>query len=701
MTPLREELSLYEGAPAADGAPTWSLHDPVRNLFFRIDWLTFEILARWSLGKPEAIADAVSRQTTLQTESQDVEDVQRFVVDNQLCQAHDAASTAAFVQREQASHQSVWQSLMHHYLFFRIPLWRCDRWLTRNVSRVSFFFSARFFVLTAIALVLGLFASLRQWDLLRTTLVDRFSLSGLMGYAGALIFVKFLHELGHGFTAKRKECRVPTMGVAFLVMWPVAYTDVNEVWKLRNSRDRFAVGAAGIVTELVIAAWATLAWALLPDGTMREVAFLLATTTWISTIAINLSPFMRFDGYFLLSDLLDFPNLHPRAFALARWHLREKLFGLGEPVPEPLPPARQRGLIIFAWLVWLYRLTLFLSIAVLVYHFFIKLLGIVLFAVEIGYFVALPVWREVAEWRKRGAAIRRSPRLARSLIILAVVLLIGWAPWNTHVTGQGVMRTSRHLELYAPQPGRLSEAPRANGTQIKSGDLMMAFESPELEYRSRRTQANLKRLDWQLEVSGLNDQMREKQSITREELAGARTELMGLERQRERLALHAPFDGILVDVPPELEQGVWVNRQEKLGELIDPTAWRAEVYLEDSEVHRVKVGDRARFYPEAPGLSAASLRVTRIDPDATRQLPEPMLAVQHGGQILTRERNNQLIPDKALYRVVLEVDPASLPENPAAALSARGRVVIHGEARSWLADYLRSGLNVLIRESGW
>ena len=700
MTPLREELSLYEGAPASDGAPSWSLHDPVRNLFFRIDWLTFEILTRWSLGKPEAIADAVSRQTTLQAELDDVENVQRFVADNQLCQALDAASTASFVQREQASHQTIWQSLLHHYLFFRIPLWRCDRWLARNVSRVSFFYSRHFFLLTAAALLLGLFASLRQWDLLRTTLVDRFSLDGLVGYAGALLFVKFLHELGHGFTAKRKGCRVPTMGVAFLVMWPVAYTDVNEVWKLRSSRDRFAVGAAGIVTELVIAAWATLAWALLPSGTLRDVAFLLATTTWISTVAINTSPFMRFDGYFLLSDLLDFPNLHARAFALARWHLREKLFGLGEPVPETLPAARQRGLIIFAWMVWLYRLTLFLGIAALVYHFFIKLLGVVLFAVEIGYFVALPVWREIAEWRKRAVAIRKSPHVGRSLIILAVMLLIGWAPWNTHVSGQGVLRTARHLALYAPEPARVSDLPRANGAQIKSGELLMGFESPELEYRAQRTQTNLQRLDWQLQVSGLDDQFREKQNVTREELAGARTELAGLDRQRGRLAVRAPFDGVLVDVPPAIEKGVWVGRQEKLGELIDPTSWRAEVYLDDSEVHRVKVGDTARFFPEAPGLRATNLRVMRIDADATRQLPEPMLAVQHGGQIVTRERNNQLIPDKALYRVVLEVDRDSVPKNPGA-LSERGRVVIRGEAHSWLADYVRSGLNVLIRETGW
>jgi putative peptide zinc metalloprotease protein len=686
---------------AADGAPTWNLHDPVRNSFFRIDWLTFEIISRWELGRAEAIADAVSQQTTLQAEADDVEQVRRFVIQNQLCQMHDAIGTASLVTREHAGHNGLWQWLLHHYLFFRVPLLRPDRWLARNVTRISFFYSRAFFQLTAVVLVLGLFECYRQWATFSSTLVEKFSLQGALGYACALTFVKVLHELGHAFTAKRKGCRVPTMGVAFLVMWPVAYTDVNEVWKLPKSMDRFAVGAAGIVTELTVAAWATLAWCLLPDGVLREAAFLLATTTWISTLAINASPFMRFDGYFLLSDLLDFPNLHARAFALARWDLRERLFGLGEPVPEALPRARQRWLIVFAWLVWLYRLTLFLGIAVLVYHFFIKLLGIVLFAVEIGYFVALPIWRETLEWRRRAGTIRRSARALRSLLVLVVLLLVGWLPWNTHVSSEGMLRTTRHYALYAPDASRVLALPKGNGTRVKAGELLLALESPDIEYRESRAREQVERLDWQLQVSGLDDSLRTRQSVTREELASSRTELEGLSRQRQRLQLQAPFDGVLVDVPPALAKGVWVNRQEQLGELIDPAQWQVEAYLSDSEVRRVKVGDAGRFFPEAAGKAVMRLRVTRIDVDATRQLSEPMLAIQHGGQIVARERNNQLIPEKSLYRVVLNVERSYSDTTDMLASSERGRVVISGVPTSWLGDYVRSAFNVLIRESGW
>lgn len=113
------------------------------------------------------------------------------------------------------------------------------------------------------------------------------------------------------------------MGVAFLVMMPMFYTDTSGSWKLTLKRQRITIGVAGMLTELALAAWATLACSFLPDGMLRSAAFMLATTTWIMTLAVNLSPLMRFDGYFLLSDTLQVPNLQQRGFAMGRWQLRE------------------------------------------------------------------------------------------------------------------------------------------------------------------------------------------------------------------------------------------------------------------------------------------------------------------------------------------------------------------------------------------
>lgn len=697
LPPLRDELALLDGPAALDGAPTWSLHDPVRNQFYRIDWSTFEILARWHLGNPEQIAAAIEAETTLSLDEQDVAQVARFLADHQLIRPLGEAGTARLVFQEKARHSTLWQWLLHHYLFFRVPLIRPDRWLVSQLPRVEPFYSATFLRLTLAALALGLYQVVRQWEHFAATLVDTFTWRGAMGYGVALIFVKVLHEFGHAFTARRLGCRVPTMGVAFLVMWPVAYTDVNEAWRLTRRRDRLAVGAAGILTELAVAAWATLAWALLPDGTLRGMAFMLATTTWVATLAINASPFMRFDGYFLLSDYLDFPNLHARSFALARWDLRERLFGLGEAAPEFLPAARRRGLILFAYGVWLYRLILFVGIALLVYHYFFKALGILLFAVEIGWFVALPMWKEIAEWRSRWPEIKAKGGGRGKLWLPLLLLAVALVPWNFQVSSQGLMRSARHYPLFSPGPAQIEAMPVKPGDPVTAGQTILKLSTDDAEYRRRLAEARFSRLAWQAEVSGLDESLRARQPVTVEEREAARAELAGSTDELKRYTVTAPFDGVLADIAPDLRVGESVGRQQQLGVLIDPKAWEVETYLGDAEVERIAVGDSGRFVPETPGLPTRSLKVVRIDRDATRALPDAMLAVGHGGEILVRERNGQLIPERAVYRVVLAVQDADAP--PGRVL--RGSVTIHGEPKSLAGDFIRSAAALLIRESGW
>ena len=225
----------------------------------------------------------------------------------------------------------------------------------------------------------------------------------------------------------------------------------------------------------------------------------------------------------------------------------------------------------------------------------------------------------------------------------------------------------------------------------------MTLDMPDLEQRRRRAEDRIQQLQWQLEVSGLDDDLRSNQAVIREELAGARAQLVGAQQERARFEMRAPFAGVLLDVGPELRAGVWVNPRERLGVLVDPSSWQVEIYLDENDIQRVRVGDSARFFSEASAGAPLLLRIVRIDPDATRQLPEVMLSAQHGGQIVTRERNGKLIPQQAIYRVVLEVQP----HGSRTAHVLRGRVVIDGERKSVLGDYLRTAMTVVIREAGW
>lgn len=694
LFPLREELTLHAGPPAASGAPTWSLQDPVRNAYFRIDWLAFEVIARWHLAERGAIAQAVREETTLVCEIADVEAVLNFLHDNELLLLDPARATPWYLERRVRRERGFWHWLLHHYLFFRIPLLRPDRWLTAALPWLDFVYGRSFRLLTGAALVGGLIEVARQWEGFRATLVDTFSWQGLAGYGVALIVVKILHEFGHALTAKRYDCHVPTMGVAFLVLWPLAYTDVNDVWKLKGRGQRIGVGAAGIVTELTIAAWATLAWALLPDGVFRGMAFLLATTTWISTLAINASPFLRFDGYFLLSDWLDIPNLHDRAFALGRWRLREMLFGLGDPPPEYFPPERRRGLVLFAYATWIYRLVVFLGIALLVYHFFLKLIGLLLAVVEVVWFVALPMWRELKIWLAESDRIRLSLRTRVLTWGIVGLLFLAALPVHFQIESQGLLQAARSYPVVNPAASKMISVPERRW--LASGEPILHLESPDLAIRALQARQKILFAEWQVAVAGVDPQVAFRLPVLRRELELVRADAAGVQAEMEKLGAVAPFAGMVEWRDPDLREGDWIGRHEVMAYLVDPGEWVVEAYLPGDTISRVAEGHHGRFFPETAGEDVLDLVVERVDRDASRVLTERILAAPYGGMLLVREQDGQLIPDRALYKIRLRVTSSG---EKRFAGERRGTLIVFGSPVSVIGPFFRNLANVFVRES--
>ncbi|MCF8210733.1 MAG: HlyD family efflux transporter periplasmic adaptor subunit [Rhodoferax sp.] len=699
---LREELALMAGPTLTDGQPSWTLHDPVRNLFFRIDWPTFEVLQRWTLDDPVAMAYDISEETTLHLEPEDVEGVVKFLQGNQLTQPSGPKSARQMADRLTQIEGSLWKWLLHHYLFFRVPLLRPDAWLTRWRPLAELFYTRLFAWLTAGALLLGLSQVVRRWDAFSASLVDTFSWEGLAAYGVALFVVKLLHELGHAFTAKRLGCRVPTMGVAFLVMWPVAYTDTNETWRLTNRLQRLQVASAGIATELIIAAWATLAWAVLPDGALRSAAFVLATLSWVATLAINASPFMRFDGYFILSDWLDMPNLHERSFALARWKLREFLFALGEDPPEHLGRHAVLGMVVFAWATWIYRLVLFIGIALLVYHFFFKLAGVGLFVVEILWFVLLPIHREWQAWRLRWRAIRATRRSRVSALVVLLLLGLAFVPFPGRVVSSAILRPAEVWPVYAPAGARVDALPFAEGAQVPAGSVLLQLHTPDLQLRKQTLSSKVERLRWQAAASGFEVEARNRLLVNEEALSTAQAELASLNTELLHYTPVAPFAGRLRDMDPDLHVGQWLQRKEKVALLVrDGSTWQVETWFDEDAVRRIGAGDLAIFQSDAAHGDVLSLRVTAVDQDASRVLPRAELAAHLGGHLLTREKNGQLVPERAIYHVTLALDPATQQMGDRAQQSWRGKLTVHARWESLALPYLRQAAAVLVREVGF
>ena len=701
LPPLREELRLLPAAPNHDGSPAWMVQDPVNNRFFRIGWIDFEILLRWSQRSAQAIAQSISEETTLTIDDSDVAALLQFLEQHSLLQANSPNAVDRLRRLSAQMQKNPYEWLLHNYLFFRIPLIRPQLWLARLMPFVRWLFTPATAMALVFLTVTGVFLATRQWETFVSTVVEHLTWQGFLGYAVALVLAKTLHEVGHAVTATRYGVRVAHMGVAMLVMFPMLYTDTSESWKLTNPRQRLAIASAGIITELAIAGLATLAWSLAPEGALKNALFFLATTSWVLTVLLNVSPFMRFDGYFILTDILDFPNLHERSGALARTWLRRTLLGFEEPWSERTPGYGNAFLIAFALFTWLYRLTLFLGIALLVYYFCFKVLGIFLMLVELVWFIGRPVWTELSVWRERKAEIKPS-RKRIGWALLVGFLLIGLVPWQTSIHGIGWVHPERQQIIYSPLAGKLVSLPTDNHTAqtVQQGQVLFALESPDLRLgQQKATDQASARARELLGLSGLPDgEERRSQLQTQQNRYLAEASLF--QGEQSRLQVAAPFAGVLRDMDPQLAPGVWVQPRQPLAMVVDPSSWTVETYVPEADVARVRTGDTVRAFMGLRSLKAYTGRVLEVDTARTTVLPHTILDAKSGGPIVTltpnAEDRRERVPKDAIYRVRIALD-----EPPPAQQMMLAHVSISGESRAWLPTVFSRMAAVAVRESGF
>jgi putative peptide zinc metalloprotease protein len=693
---LRADLQLSSAATALDGAPQWTLADPLRGRYFKLGAQAMRLLRHWQLGDPARVLQAANSEPGQPLTDTDLEEMLRFLRDHDLVEATDSEQRASYAAKAAQQRHGLWKGLLHQYLFFRIPLWRpnafLDRtwpWLERHGPRLL-----RYGL--PLLLGLGVFLAARDWERFIATFPHLFSLGGAVSFAIALTFAKLCHEFGHAYMAKRAGCRVQSMGLAFMVMLPMFYTDVSDAWRVNDRRTRLLIGAGGVLAELLLACVALLAWSLLPEGPARTAAFMLASATWITTLVINLNPFMRFDGYFLLSDLWGVDNLQGRAFALCRWRLREALFGYGEPAPEPWPANMRRKLLLWGYGSWLWRAALFLGIALAVYHMFFKLLGIFLMLVELAWFIGLPIWRELQEyWQRRGQAHPGKVLLLGSALLGLLILLL--VPWRSSVEIPAMLDATGNHALHAPLAARLKQLHVHDGQQVEKGALLLELESPDLDARQTIARHEIQILQLQLRRQAGRSETAGDAGILEQQLAEAVAQYRGLAAQRERLQLRAPQDGTVRDLLPSLAAGRWLNPTDPLVR-VKAADLRLRGYLAEEYLWRIEPGAAGRFIADDPARPALAVQLEEVDDTGVAYLELEALSSDHQGPIAVRRDNqHRAEPLQAQYGVRLSLlDQLPDPPQP-----LRGVVVIEGKGESILAAIWRKTAAIGIRESGF
>mgnify|MGYP000583787347 CR=1 FL=1 len=698
---LRQDLEIIEGAPDKTGAPNWLLHDALAHKFHGLSARAFTLISQWTAMQADAFLARINTAQEPPYSEDDIEDMAAFLYAQKLTALPPNADSASLSDQESAAKRPLGQLIFHSYLFFRIPLFAPQRFLQNTYPAVRPLLSKPFAVFTLICGLFGLFMAAQQWDTFKATFLHFLSFEGLIFYGLTLCILKILHELGHAYMAVRYGAKVPVIGLAFLVLFPILYTDTTDAWRVKSRRARLLIGGAGMMAELSIACFALLLWSFLPDGTLRSAAFFAATASWTLSLLVNLNPLMRFDGYYLLGDWTGIRNLQERGFALGKWAMRETVFGLGHDAPEALPRRAAIWMLIYAYATWVYRFFLFIGIALLVHALFPRAIGIVLFVAEIGFFIARPIWAELTIWWRLKMEILKTRKSRLSGAVFAVALAAFFVPWQSKINAPAIMQPAVQSELFSMSSGSVERIYVRAGERVKKGQILIRLSSPDLIHHSQQSELRLAMIQAQIARRAASDVDRSGSTVLMQALRKERAHKAGLDALSSRLILRAPVDGIVTALSPDLHMGRTLPKGYPLGRIVQPGQVRLTGFAPEIGIARIAPGAHAVFIADDIRMPKFTAQITAIAPTAEAVLAEPVLASSYAGKIAVRPaqgNSKSLIPASAIARLDAKLTrPLDAPEIPPRAI--RGALRIKAKPQSPASAIWRRVSAVLLREA--
>jgi putative peptide zinc metalloprotease protein len=567
------------------GERWYVVRDPAGNQFHRLSDPAYRFVAlldgtrtveeAWDLAGGQLEDDAPTQPEVIQILS--------HLYSANLIDADVTPDATVLLRRHKQLTKRKMQNRLMNVLFPRIPLWDPDRFLKRWLPLNRVFFSKIGALIWLAVVIAAIFALAPSWDApghslkqagIRTLDIRSNPVNLVLLY-GMFVFVKLIHELGHAFACRRFGGECHELGIMFLVFIPTPYVDASTAWSFPNKWHRIFVGAAGMIVELFFAALMAFVWLSQGDinGVIAQLAFNAMLIASVTTIVFNANPLLRYDGYYILSDFLEIPNLRQKSTEYTMGLIKRHVFRLK--LQQPLPPPLQRfWLFTYAILSSIYRV--FVGFVILLrVAYEIPVLGPLMAISGILTWFLVPVYKvtkylaiEPELHRKRGRAIAFSAAVAA-----AIIVVIGIIKFPTNLDATGVVRAplGGYRPLFATQPGFVKQIgtvvengkPRElrDGDWVTRGTTILVLENKELETQRVVAQYDVERAGIELQAAAATNEHQRQAKL--EQYRGAVKQLALLEGEVAKLTIKSPIEGQLIapDIDHRLNQFVQANNE--------------------------------------------------------------------------------------------------------------------------------------------
>lgn len=557
------------------GEPWVILRDRFNSEWFRVSPDAYDFLCR--LGQGRSVDEAWNASLTA--------DAQRALTQEEVVQLlgqlnlsnliqYDRGDAAA-TQFERLSKRRVreTQQWLMGIMSIKLPLLDPDRALGHALPWIRRLFSPWGGLLYGLLLLAGGKALMDEGSQLFEEGVGLLAPANLVGLYLGFLLSKALHEISHAAVCKHFGGEVHKLGLMFLIFAPMPYVDATSAWGFRRRRDRVLVGLAGVLAELALAAVAALVWANTAPGALHSLAHNVIFVASVSTLIFNLNPLMRFDGYHVLVDLLEVPNLFQRSREQLRYLAERHVLRLPHAVPAARTPAETTLLPVYGVLSLVYWVLLMVTIITFVAGEYFEF-GLVLAALLVLTSVLMPLFKLLRYLAASPSLAFHRVRAVGVTVGLCALVLGGVAgvPVPDQVRVTGVLQAGDSRQLHVQSEGFVAELLAQPGAQVVAGQPLLRLSHPDLIYQIRAAEMQLMQLQAQ-EVQAIAHAVADLSPITRQ-IQAVQESLEVLQARQQKLWVLAPVDGVWAASALEGIRGQWLARGAPVGTLINADSWR-------------------------------------------------------------------------------------------------------------------------------
>jgi putative peptide zinc metalloprotease protein len=605
------------------------VEDPVRNKFFQIGTTEYRLLS-YIDGK-RSIKQIVAESDEGSFTDDFAAQVSQWLVQTNLAYS-DSIDSSKRINAQLKSIKKAGLIGKLNPISFKVKLFNPTRALHAIFPVAKLAFTKPSFAIWIITAIIALRTIFVHWDEMGSSSAGILSGSGWIWLLVFWLLLKVVHEAAHGIACRKYGGEVPEAGVLFLLFTPMAYVNVTSMWRFSSRWHRIVVAAAGMYVELFISFISVIVWSR-TDGLVADTAFNLFIMSSVTTILFNANPLMRFDGYFILSDLLGVANLYPKGTKWFGDRLKSMFFGIPL-TPNIIPQGEFFRCAIYGTMAFFWKLLIAVSLtigaSVLMPNF-----GIFLAVIGGALWIGMPLYQQYQQTLGSKAKHKVCPkRVGISVAVLSAVAAIFFFALSAPATksAPAIVQFAKETVLRAESSGFLDEILVESGSTVKAGQTIARL-------RNRELLDEVSNLSWQAEASRIQVRMHKQDGemglmrIEQEKLAGLEKQLAEKQLMAESLEVKAPFDGFVFQRQLSNKIGSFVEAGDPIVNMARRQTKEIVVLIDQQDLDSVKENEGQPIRVLISGMSVFRSRFNSINPRATVTPNYPTLCAFAGGSL--------------------------------------------------------------------